>query len=53
MQKRALVEVGQALGYKAAEKLEGQAQLDREQQLRSPSCATKVSTCGLFGRWRS
>jgi P-type Cu+ transporter len=35
MQKRALIESVVALGYKAAEKLEGQAQLDREQQLRA------------------
>jgi Cu+-exporting ATPase len=35
MQKRTLIESIVALGYKAAEKLEGQAQLDREQQLRA------------------
>jgi Cu+-exporting ATPase len=35
MQKRALIESVTLLGYKAAEKLEGQAQLDREQQMRA------------------
>jgi Cu+-exporting ATPase len=35
LQKRALIDSVAALGYKAAEKLEGQAQLDREQQLRA------------------
>ena len=35
LQKRAVVEAIQALGYKASEKLESRAQLDREQEIRA------------------
>jgi Cu+-exporting ATPase len=35
VQKRSVVEAIQALGYKATEKLEGRAQLDREQEIRA------------------
>ena len=53
MQKRDLIAAVTVLGYRASEKLEGQAQLDREQEMRAAELRRQKINMWTVGPWPS